>query len=518
VPRWQLLPEAGGPPIEIPEGRAVVVGRAVASDIHLADETVSRHHAELRADGSGLLVRDLASANGTLHNDRALTEGRAGTGDVLSFGRVRFRVALQSSRGGEAEESLRGAEGPEAIPPGTSVRALDVRSGGGALARLHRERLARLIDLARQLGGESDTTSLLKLIVEQASSLLPADRVALLLAEEPGGVFLPVHWFNRLGKAAVRVPGSIVGRAVAERSPIVTENAQEDQRFQSGSVAADRVRAALCVPLLGAGEQVEGVLYVDSLTAPRAFTEEEAALCFAFGGLAAASIAKARAADTAHRQEVIRANFERFFAPGVAARIAATRSGVRPGGERRPVTVLYSDVRGFTGLAETMQPEAIAGHLSDYFASMVDLVFEHGGTLDKFMGDALLAVWGAPLSAPEDADRALAAARAMQDECRSLNARWRDQDRPPLAIGIGLHHGEAFAGTIGSPRRLEYTVIGDVVNVAARLCDAASAGEIVLSGELRSRLAVPPASLAGEQLRVRGREGAVVVYRLKGGM
>ncbi|HEY9519252.1 MAG TPA: adenylate/guanylate cyclase domain-containing protein, partial [Gemmatimonadales bacterium] len=196
----------------------------------------------------------------------------------------------------------------------------------------------------------------------------------------------------------------------------------------------------------------------------------------------------------------------------------ATRSGVRPGGERRPVTVLYSDVRGFTGLAETMQPEAIAGHLSEYFASMVELVFEHGGTLDKFMGDALLAVWGAPLSAPGDADRALAAARAMQDECRSLNARWQGQDRPRLAIGIGLHYGEAFAGTIGSPRRLEYTVIGDVVNVAARLCGAAAAGEIVLSEEMRNRLAVPPEGVPGEGLRVRGREGAVVVYRLKGGM
>ncbi|HSE53559.1 MAG TPA: adenylate/guanylate cyclase domain-containing protein [Gemmatimonadales bacterium] len=516
MPRWQLLPEAGGPPIEIPEGRALVVGRAAASDIHLADETVSRHHAELRADGSGLRVRDLASANGTLHNDRALTEGHAGAGDLLTFGRVRFRVALQSLRGAGGPEAIPPPE--EAIPPGTSVRALDVQSGGGALARLHRERLARLIDLARQLGGESDTTGLLRLIVEQASTLLPADRVALLLAEEPGGAFLPVHWFNRLGNAAVQVPGSIVGRAVAERSPIVTENAQEDRRFQSGSVATDRVRAALCVPLLGDGERVEGVLYVDSLTGPRAFTEEEAALCFAFGGLAAAGIAKARAADGARRQEVIRANFERFFAPGVAARIAATRSGVRPGGERRPVSVLYSDVRGFTGLAETMQPEAIAGHLSEYFASMVELVFEHGGTLDKFMGDALLAVWGAPLSAPEDPDRALAAARAMQDECRSLNARWQGQDRPRLAIGIGLHYGEAFAGTIGSPRRLEYTVIGDVVNVAARLCAAAAAGEIVLSQEMRNRLAAPPAGVPGEELRVRGREGAVVVYRLKGGM
>jgi adenylate cyclase len=516
VSRWRLLPESGGPPIDLPDDRAVVIGRAAASDIHLADETVSRHHAELRTDALGVLVRDLASANGTLHNDAPLTEGRAAPGDALAFGRVRFMVT--------ASPSLRGDGAPEAIsypdaefPPGTSVRALDLRSGGGALAKLQKERLARLIELARQLGGEIDTESLLRLVVDQAAALLPADRVALLIAEEPPGPLRLMHWYNRLGKAEVRVPGSIARRAMAEQTPIVTENAQEDDRFQGGSVVADQVRAALCVPLLTDRGPVLGVLYVDSLTATRPFSEEEAALCFAFGGLAAASIAKARHADAARRQDVIRANFERFFAPGVAAHIAETRSDVRPGGERRPVTVLVSDIRGFTGLAETMPPETIARHLSDYFAAMVELVFEHGGTLDKFMGDALLALWGAPTAAPGDTDRALAAARSMQEECAALNARWAGQGRPPLAIGIGLHHGDAFTGTIGSPRRLEYTVIGDVVNVTARLCDVANAGEIVISEGVRSRLSDPPARPASEELRVRGREQPVVVYRLKGG-
>lgn len=512
--RWQLFPEAGGPPIDIPDDRAVIVGRAAASDIHLADETISRHHAELRSDATGVLVRDLASANGTLHNDAALTEGRAAPGDALAFGRVRFRVGAAQSPAGP------GASGtfppPEVeVPAGTSIRALDVISGGGALARLQKERLARLIELARQLGGEIDTGSLLRLVVDQAAALLPADRVALLICEEPQGTLRAMHWYNRLGKAAVQVPGSIAKRALEERAPIVTENAQQDARFQSGSVVADQVRAALCVPLLTDQGAVLGVLYVDSLTATRPFSEEEAALCFAFGGLAAASIAKARYADAARRQEVVRANFERFFAPGVAARIAETGSDVRPGGERRPVTVLVSDIRGFTGLAETMAPEIIARHLSDYFAAMVELVFEYGGTLDKFMGDALLALWGAPLGAPGDTDRALAAARSMQEECSALNARWAGQGRPPLAIGIGLHHGDAFTGTIGSPRRLEYTVIGDVVNVTARLCDEANAGEIVLSEGVFDRLSPPLTGTAGEELRIRGREGPVTVYRLR---
>ncbi len=482
-----------------------MAGRAPGSDLHLDHETVSRQHAELRADADGIAIRDLGSANGTLLNGAPVTNGRLGEHDVVTFGSVAFRV-VRTGAASPARDDL---------PPGTEVRAVDVRSGGGPLARLAAERLARLVDLARQLSGEIETDRVLALVVAQAAALLPADRVALLLVDEATGQLVAAHQSNRLGESEVLVPRSIARRALAERAPVVTENAARDARFGSGSVQAKQVRAALCVPLMADQERALGVLYVDSLTAPGPFSEADAALCMAFGGLAAVSIAKAHFAATARREELIRVNFERFFAPGVAARIAASREGVGPGGERRAVTLLYSDVRGFTGLAESLPPETVAGLLSEYFAAMVELVFTHGGTLDKFSGDGLLAVWGAPLDAPDDADRALAAARAMQTECATLDARWTGAGGPALAIGIGLHHGEAFTGMIGSPRRLDYTVIGDVVNVAARLCDAAGPGEIVLSNAVWRRLSAAPTPAVGEELRLRGREEPVPIHRMQ---
>jgi len=174
-------------------------------------------------------------------------------------------------------------------------------------------------------------------------------------------------------------------------------------------------------------------------------------------------------------------------------------------------------VRGFTRLAETLPPETVAALLSEYFAAMVDLVFEHGGTLDKFSGDALLAVWGAPFAVPDGADRALAAARAMQAKCAVLHERWTGSGGPGLAIGIGLHYGDAFTGMIGGPRRLDHTVIGDVINVAARLCDAAQAAEIVLSDAVWRRLSVTSPPDVGEDLRLRGREEPVLIHRMRGG-
>jgi adenylate cyclase len=488
----------------LPDGRAIVAGRSAGAELHLDHDTVSRRHAELVAGRDGIALRDLGSANGTLVNGIRTTGGPLRANDVVTFGSLAFRVLRNEPQPIPTQD----------LPAGTQVRAVDVHSGGGPLARLAARRLAHLVDLARQLSGEIETDRVLALVVSQAAELLPADRVALLLTDSVTGELTESHQSNRLGEAPVQVPRSIARRAIEERTPIISENAAADARFDGRSVQASQVRAALCVPLMADQDRALGVLYADSLTSAGAFSEDDAALCMAFGGLAAVSIAKAWYAQAARREELTRANFERFFAPGVAATIAASRSGVRPGGERRPVTVLYSDVRGFTGLAESLPPETVAALLSDYFAAMVELVFEHGGTLDKFIGDALLAVWGAPLAAPDDADRALAAARAMQAESRLLGERWEGQGRSRLAIGVGLHHGEAFTGTIGSPRRLDYTVIGDVVNVAARLCGAANEGEIVLSEAVRRRLASDPGGTGREALRLRGREEGVVVFRI----
>ncbi|HET7456014.1 MAG TPA: adenylate/guanylate cyclase domain-containing protein, partial [Gemmatimonadaceae bacterium] len=165
-------------------------------------------------------------------------------------------------------------------------------------------------------------------------------------------------------------------------------------------------------------------------------------------------------------------------------------------------------------LSETMRPEATAALLSEYFSEMVECVFRHGGTLDKFIGDAVMAQWGAPLRAPDDADRAVAAALDMQQSLDALNKKWRDEGRPELRAGIGLSYGEVFAGNIGSERRLEFTVIGDTVNIAAHLCAAAEGGDVLISDEMRHALTAPPALEEHEPLEMKGKVRAVRVFRI----
>jgi adenylate cyclase len=175
---------------------------------------------------------------------------------------------------------------------------------------------------------------------------------------------------------------------------------------------------------------------------------------------------------------------------------------------------LFSDIRGFTALAETMRPDDMASLLTEYFTQMVDCVFRHEGTLDKFVGDSVMAQWGAPIGSPDDADKAMAAAIEMIQELDSLNEQWRAAGRPELQVGIGLNYGEAFAGNIGSERRLEFTVIGDVVNTAARLCGEAGPRTILLSDEFRHALRNPPPLYACPPMELKNKSQPVTVFRV----
>jgi adenylate cyclase len=167
-------------------------------------------------------------------------------------------------------------------------------------------------------------------------------------------------------------------------------------------------------------------------------------------------------------------------------------------------------------MAESMGPDAIAQLLTEYFSEMVEIVFDHGGTLDKFVGDAIMALWGAPIAHADDPDRALRAAVAMQRGVARLNQRWIAVGRPQIGVGIGINYGEVFAGNIGSHRRLEYTVIGDAVNVAHRLCSEAGPGEILVTEAVCQVVKDHADYEYLPAMALRGRTRSVQVYRLKG--
>ncbi len=507
--RLVLVKEDSGQVFQVPAGVRIVVGRGLDSHIQLAHASVSRTHAEIYRDEGGVQVRDLASGNGTFLAGTRVQTGYIPLGETVAFGSVTFRlVAVEASTpppplSGATILRERRIEAPDRSP---------IAELGTERVHNPERKLALLLEISKRLAHVAELPALLDRIGELVFEVTEADWMAILLTDEEGELISRLTR-NRRGDTSPRdVPRSIVRRAVAERVALLTHNAPEDDRFGGASILLHSVRSAICAPLVGGEGAVHGVLYVDNVTATHRFGDEELDFLSAFSGMAAVAIENSKLSERSRREAVIRANFERYFAPRLAERIASSPEAVRLGGERKTVAVLFSDIRGFTALAETLPADAMASLLSEYFTVMVECVFRHGGALDKFIGDAVLAQWGAPIGAADDPDQAMLAALDMLQELQRLNAAWRAANRAELQIGIGLNVGEVFAGNIGSERRLEFTVIGDVVNVAARLCSIASAGEILLTEEMRRALAAPPPLRQRPPVALKGKTGLVPIY------
>lgn len=533
---FKLVSFTGDQDFELNPDHVYVVGRAVTSDIPIFDPTISRRHAELRVVKGGVSLKDLGSSNGTFINGTKVTEGTLAANDSVTFGKVVFQLTAPDqapSRPGSTGQSLPQAGGTivkqismsggvQAVIAGQQAAEAEAAAAGqlkldaaGAVERTARK-LSLLLEISQKLSGELDLDRVLGRVVATTFEVMNVDRVSVLLSNEAGEL-VPRVSKSRLGdSSAQHVPRTIARKAVEERVAILTDNAAADDRFKGGqSILLQSVRSAMCIPLMASAEQVLGILYVDNLTATNSFSDEDLQFLIAFGGLGAIAIKNSRFAEQIQREAMVRSNFERYFAPNVAAEIAMQQGAVKLGGDKRPVTILFSDIRGFTTMSETMSPDAIASLLSGYFTEMVDIIFANGGTLDKFIGDAIMALWGAPIPHADDPDRAVAAAIAMQRAIASLNDKWAQEGRPRISVGIGINYGDTFAGNIGSHLRLEYTVIGDAVNVASRLCSNAKGGEILISDPLYQVLKQKPPVETRDPLSVKNRAQAVPVWKVK---
>ena len=239
------------------------------------------------------------------------------------------------------------------------------------------------------------------------------------------------------------------------------------------------------------------------------------AILLSIFSIAAAGLAGRQAEEAAEKRRIEKL-FGRYVAPNVVQELIRNRNLVRFSGKKERLTVFFSDIRGFTTMSEQMEPEKVSELLNEYFSRMTKLVFKHGGTLDKFMGDCIMAFFGNPIPFPDHAKRAVSMALEMIHEIEVLKKEWADRGKPnSLDVGIGISTGDVIVGNLGSAEFFDYTVVGDIVNLASRLQSNAQRGQILISAstyeEVKDFVKADPM----EPLTVKGKSQPVEVYEVK---
>ncbi|MGH9774331.1 MAG: adenylate/guanylate cyclase domain-containing protein [Candidatus Acidiferrales bacterium] len=499
--------------------KQVLIGRpkaGVVVDLDLTpDLTVSRPHARVWTEKDQLYIEDLNSGRGTQVNDAEIKGKGPHTlqpGDKLRIGETTLSIEITHDEVEGAATVSR--QVPVASPAEQILRTLDASQPAFTPRKISSpdasSRLALLYDLPLQLAQATKLDQLLQTIVEQLVMIIPgAGRGALLITDpKTGGLLLKAH----VPYDEATVSMTLARRAMEKREGIVWHSGNPDSDL---NVSQAQIASGMYVPLLWKG-QTYGVVCVGNSNAATDFSNEDLQLMVAVAHHAAMAVSSHQLQDDLRRNAALLARLLTNFSPKIRDQLQEkARAGrLRLGGEKSEVTILFSDIRGFTRMSAEMETEDIVDMLNEYFTVLINPIFKNDGTIDKFAGDAILAVFGSPEPDPQQHDKAVRAALAMQAGITELNIAREARKQQVCGIGIGIHCGEVVHGFIGSNERMEFTVIGDAVNRASRYCAAAGPGEVLISAEMHQRVW---RNIQAKQTTIPTKhEGDLAAYRVSG--
>jgi adenylate cyclase len=509
------------------------IGRAPAlSDLVLDSERVSRRHAVIRETPDGFVLTDLDSANGTLVNGQRAKQHTLKDKDSIAIGDytlVFLQVAAAHPSieydtnpvGGTIvfrypEQVALSAPGPHDVPV-DELSARSLREDVDSL-RKKAETLSRLYELSQLLRSVFSLEDIFKKLGEMIFRTTTADRFVVLLKDRATGELKPFATEFRDQDGAkggdIKISRTVLDKVVNDRISLLSIDAQADERLSHAvSIVMQQVRSVMCAPLL-AKNDVLGAIYVDCQQKMKIFTPDNLDMLNALAAQASMAVDNAMTHDQLVKEALARATYGRFMPRHVVEQILADPKALSLGGTNQVVTTLFSDVRGFTTLSERLRPEIVVELLNEYFSEMTPLVFDNGGLLDKYIGDGLMALFGVPYQSEQSAASAVASAIAMQRRMVALNKELQEKGLEEIAIGIGINTGTVTIGYIGSEQRTDYTVIGDAVNLAARLEKRAQPWQILISRStleaVGSMFTVNPVG----EMTVKGRTEPVQVYEV----
>jgi len=524
--------------ISSPDGRrgvleltkpVITIGRGTANDLVLNDASVSRFHAVIKVQDQSIVIADRGSTNGIVRNgERINEESELQNGDVVQVGQYELRLENVDDKGLQVRRAewpstldhiMRGRTGQVPLARGTQFleSAADLAERARKLER-ENYLLTVLYEAGKALHSKLSLDDISQQVITLASMIEGVERGFVMLFDESGEVLQQSEVMYRNPEHSVAQPQIILSKSVLdmirkERQAILIDDLSADERFSgSESLKISGLRSAMCAPLMGA-KRLIGVVYVDNMDKPGAFTQEELNVFSLVAAQAGVAIDNAVAHRKISQQAEQRLALERFLAPEVAEMVAANPQ-IRLGGVNQKVSVMFADIRDFTQFSEHKEPSRVVEVLNEYFTRVTDVILDHGGMIDKYIGDAVMAVFGAPISKGTDAENAVRSAIQIQRLVAEMNRDAGARDWPQLAVGIGINTGVVTAGNIGSPRRLDYTVVGDSVNIASRLMTNAAGGQILISQPTAEELGSEFVLSKLRAKRVKGRTEPVQLFNV----
>jgi adenylate cyclase len=498
------------------------IGRHPDNTIQILDRIISKEHAQIQRAADGrYLLRDLRSLNGTFMRGERVADHYLSDGDEFTMGSTRIiftdkkvddvlqRVTIAP---GLTESHIRGR-----IQANTGDFMPERQIADEKNLRRDYERLRIGHELARAVGSELDLDKLLPKILDKAFELVGADRGVILLMDDKGELS-PRFVKTRSGKSDPNIVLSktVMSEVTNNRAAVLSSDATMDARFSGAhSIIMQGIRSTMTLPLLHAGDLL-GIMHLDSLFTSNAFTEKDLQICTGMAAQAAISIQNARLATRIEKEAQTRAQISRLIPPSVVEQVLKGELTIEKGGRQTEVTMLFSDIRGFTTMSDGRPPQEIVNTLNEYFEVMVDILFKYSGTLDKFVGDEIIGLFGAPIALDDAPFKAVACALAMLQALEEFNRTRAAENQAAIRIGVGINTGNVITGSIGSTRALQYTAIGDAMNVASRLVNVAGSGEIIISEDTYRHVAGRVEAIALPPVKVKGKADELKVFRITG--
>jgi len=472
------------------------IGRTEGNDLVLNHPSVSRKHARVEARDAHWWIVDLKSTNGVKVNGDLISEAQINAGDKILIGSVQLDVKAMPSVDFTGESMFDNPSGTviRRISDFNSEFGLDLGelaqqparppSEPGQPPQVTREKIFQvLVQVAKSLLQTEELGDLLQTVMDMIFKYLPVERGLIILFDESGNPIPKLTKFIDGADASdIPISRTILTMVAEQQVSLMTSNALEDARLLGGkSIAIHGIRSAMCVPLWNR-QRVIGAVQVDSPIHIGRFTEEDLDLLTALANFAAVAIERAQLAEKIEQERKIRSKMERYHSPAVIEEIVKGAGIDEDEVKIAEVSILFADISGFTTVSETKAPEEVAAYLSNFFSAAVDAIFAYGGTLDKFIGDAVMAFFGAPIHQDDHADRAIMAGLMLMDRVEEWNAQREREGLPPVRVRIGINSGPAVVGNVGTEKRVDYTVLGSSVNIASRLeSGVAKPGQLVIS-------------------------------------